>query len=207
MGTSISLKQSLIRSSLEILSDMNNFCKFAITTTAAILVLPNISVSAFETEDLNQLQTFRVCNNACDLSNADLSEVYLVKANLENANLQGAYLNEVNLNKALLDNANLSESDLAGAYLRGATLQQTDLNEAKMNRADFKGVILNQANIQGTHLIEAKNLTATQIKSTCNWEQAIFQTKDDANQKFIRDLQQDSTSDPEKSIDCSIWAD
>ncbi len=205
MGTNTSSKKSFIDSSLGTLSDMNNFGKFAIITTAAILVLPNIPVSAFEEEDLNQLKASRVCNNACDLSNADLSEVYLVKANLENANLQGAYLNEVNLNNALLDQANLSESDLGGAYLRGATLQEADLSEAKMNRVDFKGVILNQANIRETHLMGAKNLTATQIKSTCNWEQAIFETKEDANQAFIRDLQQDLASDPENPIDCSIW--
>ena len=192
-------------SSSEILREMNSFLKFAILTTTVILITPIFSVKAFEKDDLNQLKTSRICNNACDLSNADLSEIYLVEANLENANLLGAYLNEVNLNNALLENANLSKADLAGSYLRGATFQQADLGEAKLNRADFKGVILNQANIQGTHLITAKNLTATQIKSTCNWEQAIYEKNDDANQQFIRDLQQDLASDPEQPVDCSIW--
>ncbi len=184
---------------------MNNFLKFTIVTTTVILIAPISPVKAFEKDDLNQLKASRICNHACDLSNADLSEVYLVKANLENANLQGAYLNEVNLNNALLDKANLNRSDLAGVYLRDASLQQADLSEAKMNRADFKGVILNQANIRGTHLITAKNLTATQIKSACNWEQAIYQKNDDANQQFISDLQQDLSSDPEQPIDCDIW--
>ena len=184
---------------------MNNFFKFAIITTTVILIAPILLVEAFEKDDFNQLKNSRICNDACDLSHADLSEVYLVKANLENANLQGAYLNEVNLNNALLDKTNLSGSDLAGAYLRDASLQEADLSEAKMNRADFKQVILNQANIQGTHLITAKNLTATQIKSACNWEQAIYQKNDDANQEFISDLQQDLASDPQHPVDCSIW--
>ena len=200
---------------------MNNFLQFAIAqgsvwrclqyqltlivATTVILMTPSLPVPAFETEDFNQLKASRICNNECDLSNADLSEVYLVEVDLENANLQGAYLNEVNLNNALLEKANLSEADLAGAYLRGASFQKADLRQAKLNRADFKGVILNQANVQGTHLITAKNLKAIQIKSTCNWQEAIYDQNDDANQKFISDLQQDLASDPERPVDCSIW--
>ena len=184
---------------------MNYFVKLAIATTTVVLVAPNLPTVAFETEDFNQLKTSRICNEPCDLSEADLSEVYLVKAKLINANLEGAYLNEVNLNHALLEKANLSNADLRGSYLREANLEQADLSQAKLNRADFKGVILDQANIQGTRLITANNLTARQIKSTCNWEEAIYEKKDDANQQFISKLKQDLDSDPEQPVDCSIW--
>ena len=184
---------------------MNNFFKLAFLTTTVVLIIPNLPVAAFKPEDFQQLKTSQICNQACDLSNADLSTIYLVEANLENANLQGADLNEVNLNNALLEQTNLSEADLSGAYLRGATLQQADLRAARLNRADFKGVILNQANLQGTRLITANNLTANQIKSSCNWEQAIYEKTEAANQQFISDLRQDLASDPEQPVDCSLW--
>jgi|GEM_PF-6407505 len=175
-----------------------------IAATTAILIAPNFSVSAFEPEDLEQVKSSRICNNDCDLSNADLREIYLVKANLENANLQGALLRDVNLKDALLGEADLSKSNLGGAYLRGATFQQADLRVASLSRADFKGVTLNQANLQGTHIINAKNLTASQIKSSCNWEEAIYDKNENANQEFIRELQQDADSDP-AAFDCSMW--
>lgn len=194
---------------------MNNFFQSAlrpnwyqlmiIAATTAIIIVPNFSVSAFEEEDLEQVKSSRVCNNDCDLSNADLSEVYLVKVNLENANLQGAYLKEVNLQDALLEKADLSKSNLIGAYLRGANFQQADLRIARLSRADFKEVTLNQANVQGTHLMSAKNLTATQIKSSCNWEEAIYDKNEAANQVFISELQRDGDSNPAETVDCSMW--
>ena len=176
-----------------------------IAATTAILGTPNFSVSAFEPEDLEQVKSSQVCNEDCDLSNADLREIYLVEVNLENADLQGANLREVNLKNALLTNADLGQSNLIGAYLRGATFQQADLRVARLSKADFKGVTLDQANLQGAHLMNAKNLTASQIKSSCNWEEAIYDKNENANQAFINELQQDTDSDPVAAVDCSIW--
>lgn len=184
---------------------MNYFVQLAIAATTVVIITPNLSTIAFETEDFDQLKTSRICNEPCDLSEADLSEVYLVKANLINANLEGAYLNEVNLNHALLEKANLSNADLRGSYLREANLAQADLSQAKLYQADTRGVILDQANIQGARLIAVNNLTATQIKSACNWEEAIYEENDDANQQFISNLRQDLDSAPEQPVDCSIW--
>lgn len=194
---------------------MNNFFRPAIAwrpisfilaaTATTIFITPTLKVSAFEQQDLEQLKASRICHDDCDLSNAELTEIYLVNANLEKANLQGSNLEEVNLKSALLINSNLSEANLRGAYLRETNFQQADLRNTKLSRADFKGAILTEANIQGTQLTTARNLTATQIKSSCNWEEAIYDRDELANKAFIIQLKADIDSNPLESINCSIW--
>ncbi|ELS02669.1 putative low-complexity protein [Xenococcus sp. PCC 7305] len=188
-----------------VVSQPKRYQLMLVAATTAMLIIPNVTVSAFEPEDLEQVKTSRVCNEDCDLSNADLQEVYLVKVNLENADLQGANLKEVNLQDALLEKADLGQSNLVGAYLRGATLQEADLSGARLTRADLKDTIFNQANLQGTYLMSANNLTPTQIKSGCNWEEAIYDKNEAANQAFISELQQNTDSNPAEAVDCSMW--
>ena len=120
----------------------------------------------------------------------------LATANLANANLENAYLDRVNLYRANFDRTNLKNANLSSANLYRANL--------------------NRANLKNTNLINAKNLTFSQIKSACHWEQAFYRgvwdlnqfswvIDEKANQQFIEQLQQDFNSDPEKTVDCSEW--
>ena len=73
-----------------------------------------------------------------------------------------------------------------------------------------------RANLSGANLINAKNLTFSQIKLACNWEQAIYEGEQDkqtsewlvdekANQEFanLEKVRQDRGSDRKFSVGCS----
>lgn len=176
------------------------------TTLITLLISLGSQGKSLEQDDLVRLQNTKNCANPCDLSNADLSRIYLVEANLTGANLQGAYINEVTLTNANLQQANLTSANLGGSYLRGANFLGANLNQSRLFRADFKDAILTQANLQGAVLSRAKNLSAQQIKSACNWEEGIYHQDAVENQEFIANLIADSSSNPEVTIDCSAWS-
>ena len=138
---------------------------------------------------------------AAILYNADLRSANLEGANLEGANLNAAYLNDVYLNGANLEGAYLNGANLSGAYLNGAYLN---------------GAYLFSAHLGGANLINTENLTPSQIKSACFWEEAIYKgswddTKEEwifdkkANLEYIEQLKQDKSSDPEQEPYCSKW--
>ena len=120
----------------------------------------------------------------------------LATANLSSANLENAYLSSVNLYRANLDRTNLQN-----AYLKGANLYRANLE---------------RANLKNAYLIKAKHLTPAQIKSACNWSQAIYKGKfepdkltwvvdEEANQQFIQQLKLEGDSDPKQAVDCREW--
>ena len=120
----------------------------------------------------------------------------LARANLEGINLKNSYLYGVNLGKA-----NLSLANLENAYLY---------------RANFYLANLDRANLENAYLIKSKNLTSSQIKSACYWEQALYKgyfspdkltwiIDKKANQHYIQKLQEDQASNPQKPVNCSRW--
>ena len=163
---------------------------------------------------------------------ADLRDLY--NAYLHNADLRGADLRadlraglrfdlrSANLDGADLRIADLNNADLNNAYLHNADLRGADLRGADLRTADLRGANLDGANLNGANLDGIQNLTSTQIKSACFWDQAIYedklywnketktwvagneQAKQD-NAKFIEKLKNDKSSDPEKPADCSWW--
>ena len=91
------------------------------------------------------------------------------------------------------NNAYLIDIHLCGAYLW---------------RADLSGAYL--------ILIKVEFLTPQQIKSACFWEEAIYKAEWNKekktwevnvldNEKFIKKLKDDQSSDPKEPIDCKIW--
>ena len=88
----------------------------------------------------------------------DLSEAFLLGANLSGANLSGANLNQANLLKTDLSEANLSE-----AYLWGA-----DLSEANLSGANLSGADLQRATLVDTDLTGA-DLTGCRIRGVSAW--------------------------------------
>lgn len=123
-----------------------------------------------------------------NLSQANLKDAELSQQKLPCINLLGAYLNKANLSHAILLNANLGFTDLNGANLQEANLQGANLKEA---------------NLQGV-----KGLTYKQIKSACNWKDATYQVDNNqpnANQEFIKRLEEDKSSNPSNPVNCSQY--
>ncbi len=168
----------------------------------------------------------RAILSSADLDSADLSSAYLGGADLRSAylggaNLSSANLGGANLSRAYLSRADLSRADLIGANLRSAYLIRADLSRADLSRADLSRAYLIGANLGGADLRSAKNLSNSQIKSACFWEEAIYTDlewnileqnlmvlDEKANQNRINRIEaikQDKASDPENSPDCSIW--
>lgn len=175
------------------------------------------------------------------LENAHLEGSNLAISHLENVHLENAHLKNVNLSNAHLEGANLQGADLQGAFvfddhlegahLNHANLQGVHLYHANFKNANFQGANLSHtyfywvnfdrsnlygANLEGANLIKAQNLTPAQIKSACNWSNAIYKgvwarrkskwiIDRAANQKFIQKLKQDKDSDLKKPVDCSEW--
>ena len=152
-----------------------------------------------------------------NLQGADLIGANLQSANLRSANLQGADLRSANLQSANLRSANLQKADLIGANLQEADLRETNLQKVDLIRANPQEVDLKSANLQEANLGEVKDLNHKQIKSACFWSQAIYKSKwnkekkaweakEGDNSDFIKQLQEDTASNPKEPVDCSRWS-
>ncbi len=98
-----------------------------------------------------------------ELSIRDLTQAYLI-----DANLRGAGLNTTNLTNADLSGANVSNADLINSTLDNANFHDADLTNAKLQSAsisgaDFSGATVAQADFFGT------GLTAAQLYSTASY--------------------------------------
>ena len=172
-----------------------------------------------------------------NFTSADLSDAVLTRArvaegtfksaNFTRANLNSAKFESTNLDRASFVNANLSSVQFTPHYGSdpGTSLIGVNFTNANLQKAIFGAYTnLEDSNFQGANLtnatfIKTENLTPTQVKSACNWEQAIYNfasernpfplqiTKADrlASQKYINNLKQDRASDPRNPIDCDRW--
>jgi len=98
------------------------------------------------------------------IKETNLTEAYLVKANLEETRFKKG----IRLKSANLQEANLQDTDLQGADLFGANLQGADLRYANL-----QGCILNEANLRGANLVGA-NLQGAHLQR-CNLNEADLQ--------------------------------
>jgi uncharacterized protein YjbI with pentapeptide repeats len=121
------------------------------------------------------------------LNDAYLGDVQLAKANLEYANLEKANLTKANLENAKLGFANLREANLKGANFKGVKLFGTNLRGANLDGANFN---------------DADDLTPAKIKSACFWEKAIYKLDKNENQKFIKEVKNDISSNPKEPPEC-----
>lgn len=100
----------------------------------------------------------------------DLSQTYLVRANLDRANLQAANLRSTDLQWASLGGTNLRKANLRSTDLRWANLHSANLQAANLWGANFLRANLDSADLQGADLLDAK-LSGAGLDST-NLQQA-----------------------------------
>jgi uncharacterized protein YjbI with pentapeptide repeats len=92
-------------------------------------------------------------NTLPDLSNIDLKEIHLARANLELVDFRGANLSHANFAVASLAGADLSNSNL-----NGASLVLTNLSLANLSKATLRGAFFGSTILGGTNLTDAKGL-------------------------------------------------
>jgi uncharacterized protein YjbI with pentapeptide repeats len=119
-----------------------------------------------------------------DLSGIDLSGSSLYQVNLSASNLNQSNLVAANLRKASLIRTNFCGADLGSTNFTDAILFSTNLRDANLRNAclfgsdlrvaDFQNADLQDADLFGADLNNALNLTANQIKSARNWQQAKY---------------------------------
>ena len=166
-----------------------------------------------------------------NLSYADLSGVYITEtsfknANFYNTNLVATHFASNELDGSSFHNANLSRAIFSVYYgsspsttLIGADFSNANLKGSSFDSyTNFKNTNLTGANLAGAIIIRPENLTPTQVKSACNWEDATYnfdpnrhphlqKAEEDLSttQKYIQQLKQDRASDPKEPIDCDRW--
>ena len=149
-------------------------------------------------------------NNNCDQIISALEKLVKAQKTLKSLNLD-----YTNLEGANLEDGHFYRTDLSTANLKNTNFFKANLYRTNLSNTNLKNANLKSANLNSAILIHTQNLTPTQIKLACNWENAFYKGKLDyystwiidekANQQFIRQLQQDKESDPKQPIDCSKW--
>ncbi|MCO4824050.1 MAG: pentapeptide repeat-containing protein [Amylibacter sp.] len=91
-----------------------------------------------------------------DLRNANLSDAFLVQADLSDARLQKASLVSAHLEGADLSEAKLDDASLWFAHLEGANLYRTNLTNATLSNAHLEKASLVLTNLTGAVLNEAR---------------------------------------------------
>ena len=186
---------------------------------SAILKFANLESANLNFANLENTHFYRASLYDANLKSANLSSSNLYDANFNFANLESASLENANLESTHFYRANLYFANLENANLENANLNYANLNYANIKSANLEDADLENVNLENVNLSFAKNLTNTQIKSACNWKNAIY-TKAQAyrdnkglwisedpkaNQRRIDEIKQDKASDPRKPPDCSMW--
>ena len=151
-----------------------------------------------------------------ELEGANLHDTDFSGARLFFTNLSGAFLPYSNFSNASLHHVNLSDTYLRLADFSDTYLRLADFSGADLSYAKFSGAFFDHSNFSDAALIDISNFTYSQIKLGCNWESAIYKGNYDenqekwivdeaANQEYIKQLEQDTASNPEREIVCGSW--
>jgi uncharacterized protein YjbI with pentapeptide repeats len=107
-----------------------------------------------------------VVRPGADLKEADLSGVFLQRADLTEAKLQGASLVGADLEGANLEGADLEGADLSEANLRHANLRDVTLHDTSLRKADLLGANVNEALLQKLQRDKNIDLTGTLLSDS-----------------------------------------
>ncbi|MDJ1176847.1 pentapeptide repeat-containing protein [Roseofilum capinflatum] len=125
-------------------------------------------ITTANTENFQELAQIAGLNLAQDLAGAkllgtNLNGLDLSEANLSHVYLRGAELCDVDLSSANLQQANFGGADLSGAYLSDANLEGANFHRASLALANLSGANLTGADFTDANLSNA-NLSDTQLK-------------------------------------------
>lgn len=117
--------------------------------------------------DLCEMRLYKANLRDTNLYASDLANVYLFAADLTNANLEivrlrGADLRGAHLDNAILTDTDLEEADLSLAFIRKATLIRTDLSRARLIETDISFSTLDGVRVYGISAWAVKKIGTTQ---------------------------------------------
>ncbi len=92
-----------------------------------------------------------------DFSRSVLEDATLNRANLRNTSLRGANLTRAGLNRVQLQSADLRRAVLRGAMLSDADLRSANLTQADLRRTTLTGATVARANFSRANLLENVN--------------------------------------------------
>jgi uncharacterized protein YjbI with pentapeptide repeats len=126
-------------------------------------------------ESLDGLDANHFALDKLNFQQVSLSSSVFDKARLRSVNLSDADLAGASFKGALLSATNLEDSMLMDANLQGAKLIVTNLRRADLESAKFDQFTqLLSSDIKGAIFHDVKGLTVSQVKSTRNWQYALF---------------------------------
>ncbi len=134
-----------------------------------------------------------------NLSDRDLSEIRLDRANLIGADLRRCILSDSWLNESLLGQANLRGADLRGsrlgsADLTGANFENTELRSANFNGASANGARFLKANLDAATL-KGASLNEADFSEAVLWHANLQRARLGAANLFRADLREADLSD------------
>lgn len=100
--------------------------------------------------------SFKACLESAVSTGANLAFANLRNLNLSNANLDDGALAYADFTNSNLSGANLSETTLSGARFNGAALYNTFLCESDLTRCDFKNASFGATDIQDADISKAQ---------------------------------------------------
>ena len=140
---------------------------------SADLVGAQLSYAHLNDADLNGTCLAWSVLRGADLGNASLIDADMTGSALNFAHLEGAQLVRADLSHALLLSPVLKATNFTAANFKGALLILR-LSQANVAGADFTDAVIGGSDLSGANLIEAVGLTAAQVKTGHNWEDAIL---------------------------------
>ena len=184
---------------------------FSANLFSADLESANLSDADLRHGNLDSANLFNADLRRADLRHTDFGDANLFDTDLRRADLRHADFGGANLFNADLRRADLRRADLASAYFSSSNFSGANLRHADFSASDLGGVNLGGANLDRAKLGSAnlqdvdftahetygkvKNLTPTQVKSACFWQEA----------QFDPDFQERLAQEPEQDVDCSRW--
>lgn len=126
----------------------------------------NLTRADLENIELSYAYLQDVNLSGASLERAKLKAAQLQDSNLKDTNLEFAYLPFADLSGANLENANLRYAKLRSTNLRGANLQGARLEYADLGGAKLEGANLEEADLTGAMVFDEQLATVKSLKKT-----------------------------------------
>lgn len=107
---------------------------------------------------LYKANLIKVNLSGADFSNANLSDSYLIAANLKNCVFQKTCLEGVDLTSAVLVRADLGNDNLTSSRLIGSNCREANFTNVALHNSFIDSACFHGANLTGAHLVSASRI-------------------------------------------------